>query len=111
MVMSEVPSGKAIIYSYIAALVVYALLISSIVVIKDVNMFLITYMLALLIPVVCGIVVYLDARKIDNLGKARGIKVFRYIKPGGWGAITFVATIIAVPIYLHIRKKAISKLS
>jgi len=111
MVMSEVPSGRVIIYSYIVALVVYALLISSIVVIKDVNMFLISYVLALFIPVVCGVAVFLDARKIDNLGKARGIKMFRYIKPGGWGVITFIATIIAVPIYLHIRKKAISKLS
>jgi hypothetical protein len=110
MSVEKVPSSKLVIGSYIVTLLSYLMIWFSIMILKDVYIFLTTYILIMISYIICGVVVYRDAKKIEELGKSKGVKAFKTMKPITWGFSAFLIPLVMVLIYLYVRKKTINKI-
>jgi hypothetical protein len=96
--------------SFAVVLLVYAALVLSVYVLRDVLASLASYMVLLVASAFCGVAVYRDARAIEGLGRARGVRVFGWFKPLNWALASFLMPVAAVPAYLYARGRALRRL-
>ena len=106
----SVLSVRPVVVSFVVALLAYAALLLSMLVLKDVGMFIAGYLTLPAASAACGIAVHRDARVIEWLGKGAGIKVFGRFKPLNWCIASFLLPVVAVPAYLHVRRRALRRL-
>jgi hypothetical protein len=106
----SVPSDRTVVESFAIALLAYAAVVLSVWVLRDVNAFLVSYVALLVASAVCGAVVYRDARAIEGLGRARGVRVFGWFRPFNWALASFLLPIATVPAYLYARGRALRRL-
>jgi hypothetical protein len=99
-----------VVKSFAIVLLVYATLVLSVYVLRDVLAFLASYLALLVASALCGIAVYRDARAIEGLGRARGVRVFGWFKPPNWALASFLLPVAAVPAYLYVRRRALHRL-
>jgi hypothetical protein len=103
-------SARSVVVSFVVVLLAYAALLLGMLVLKDVGMFIAGYLVLPAASAACGIAVHRDARIIEGLGKGMGIKVFGRFKPINWCIASFLLPIVAVPIYIYVRRRALRRL-
>jgi hypothetical protein len=79
----SVPSDRPVVKSFAVVLLAYAALLLSIYVLRDVYAYVFSFLALVVASVVYGIVVRRDAKAIENLGKAKGVKAFKWYEPRG----------------------------
>jgi glucan phosphoethanolaminetransferase (alkaline phosphatase superfamily) len=106
-----VPDDRPVVTSFAVVLLVYAALVLSVYILRDAFAFLASYLALLVASALCGVAVYRDARAIEGLGRARGVRVFGWFKPSNWALASFLMPAAAVPTYLlYARRRALRKL-
>jgi len=105
-----VPDDRPVVMSFALVLLVFSALVLSVYVLGDVFAFLASYAALLVASAICGVAVYRDARAIEGLGRARGVRVFGWFKPSNWALASFLQPIAMVPAYLYVRRRALRKL-
>ena len=109
--MSEkVLSNKLIIKLYLVVLLLIFILWFNFEILKSGLVLFIAYISIIISYIISGVVVYRDAKKIEELGKSRGVKAFKTMKPISWGFSAFLIPLVMVLIYLYIRKKTIKRI-
>jgi hypothetical protein len=105
-----VPDDRPVVVSFAVVLPVYVALVLSVYVLRDALAFLASYLVLLMASAFCGVAVYRDARAIERLGRARGVRVFGWFKPLNWALASFLLPIAAVPVYLYARRRSLRRL-
>ncbi|MCC6015100.1 MAG: hypothetical protein LM564_05295 [Desulfurococcaceae archaeon] len=125
----SVPSDSPVVKSFAVVLLAYAALLLSVYVLRDVYAYVFSFIAMVVASVVYGIVVRRDAKAIENLGRARGVKAFKWYEPRGlWGFLvlvvlamntmtnvegvlgTFAALIAWALLYMYARRRALRRL-
>jgi uncharacterized membrane protein len=110
-------------------LLAYAALVLSVWVLRDVYAYLFSFLAMVVASLVCGVVVHMDVKAIENLGKAKGVKAFKWYEPRGlWAFLVaivvalnamseveevpgvFAALIAWTLLYMYVRRRALRRL-
>jgi uncharacterized membrane protein (DUF485 family) len=125
----QVPSDRSVVRSFAVVLLAYAALVLSVWVLRDVYAYVFSFLVMVAASVVCGVAVHMDTKAIEKLGRARGVKAFKWYEPRGlWGFLVliviafsimseveevlgvFAALIVWVLLYMYARRRALHRL-
>jgi uncharacterized membrane protein (DUF485 family) len=92
----QVPSDRAVVRSFAVMLLAYAALVLSVWVLRNVYAYLFSFLTMVAASLVCGVVVHMDTKAIEKLGKARGVKAFKWYEPRGlWAFLVAIASALS----------------